>query len=78
MPTNIVTGGTALTGEVCPINGDATGLPTSDIAQTDERSGGVTETEVPDIVDTSPIEGETVYGGSRRSPSRRFPVLPTR
>ncbi|HUE25789.1 MAG TPA: hypothetical protein VMP89_03375 [Solirubrobacteraceae bacterium] len=62
LPTNIVTGGTALTGEICPNNGDATGLPTTSISQTDERSGGVTETEVPDIEDTSPVEGETVYG----------------
>ena len=44
------------------MNGDAAGLPTATIAQTDERSGGLTQTEVPDIQDTSPIEGETVYG----------------
>ncbi len=52
----------ALTGEICPLNGDATGLDTSSISQTDELSGGQTQTEVPNIEDTSPIEGETVYG----------------
>jgi hypothetical protein len=63
VPTSASNGGTALTGVVCPMNGDATGLPTAAITQTDELSGGFTQTEVPDIVDTSPIEGETVYGG---------------
>ncbi len=61
-PTNPTTGGAALTGQVCPSNGHAAGLPSTSIAQTDDRSGGVTETEVPDIEDTSPIEGETMYG----------------
>ena len=59
---NPTTGGAALTGQVCPSNGHAAGLPSANIAQTDDRSGGVTETEVPDIEDTSPIEGETMYG----------------
>ena len=62
VPTNATNGGTALTGEICPMNGDATGLPTTALSQTDERSGGLTQVEVPDIEDTSPIEGETVYG----------------
>ncbi|HTX31360.1 MAG TPA: hypothetical protein VMD09_08235 [Solirubrobacteraceae bacterium] len=61
-PTDPTTGGVALTGQVCPTNGHAAGLPSTNIAQTDDRSGGVTETEVPDIEDTSPIEGETMYG----------------
>jgi hypothetical protein len=61
-PTNPFTGGVALTGQVCPTSGHAAGLPSTNIAQTDDRSGGVTETEVPDIEDTSPIEGETMYG----------------
>ena len=61
-PTSTATGGTALTGEICPNSGDASGLPTAAIAQTDELSGGLTRTEVPDIVDTSPGEGETIYG----------------
>jgi hypothetical protein len=55
-------GGSALTGEICPTGGVATGLSTSDISQTDDASGGQTQTEVPDIEDTSPMEGETVYG----------------
>ena len=62
LPTSLVTGGIALTGQICPPSGDATGLPTDFISQTDDRSGGQTETEVPDIQDTSPIEGETMYG----------------
>jgi hypothetical protein len=62
LPTSDLNGGMALTGQVCPTNGDATGLPTAAISQTDDRSGGQTETEVPDIQDTSPMEGETMYG----------------
>ncbi len=62
LPTSAATGGYALTGVSCPTNGHAAGLPTSLIAQTDDQSGGLTETEVPDIQDTSPIQGETVYG----------------
>jgi hypothetical protein len=61
-PNDPVTGGVALTGEICPVSGRAAGLPSANIAQTDELSGGVTETEVPDIQDTSPMEGETMYG----------------
>ncbi len=63
LPSPQSTGGVALTGEICPLSGRAAGLPSSTIAQSDELSGGQTETEVPDIQDTSPIEGETVYGG---------------
>jgi hypothetical protein len=55
-------GGSALTGEICPMNGDATGLSDAAIEQTDERSAGTTQTEVPDVENTSPIEGETVDG----------------
>jgi hypothetical protein len=62
LPSPLTTGGVALTGEICPRNGHAAGLPDTTIAQTDERSGGQTETEVPDIVDTSPIDGEAMYG----------------
>jgi hypothetical protein len=56
------TGGAALTGLICPANGDASGLPAGSIVQTDERSGGTTQTEVAGLLDTSPIEGETMYG----------------
>jgi hypothetical protein len=55
-------GGTTLTGRICPANGSATGLSNRAIAQTDDRSGGLTETEVADIASTSPIDGETLYG----------------
>jgi len=61
-PTSASNGGVALTGEICPLSGRAAGLPAAAIVQSDDLSGGLTETEVPDIVDTSPIEGETVYG----------------
>ena len=57
-----ITGGIALTGEICPLNGNAAGLPASTIAQTDELSGGQTMTEVPRIVSTSPLRGENVFG----------------
>ena len=57
-----IAGGIALTGEICPLNGNAAGLPASTIAQTDEFSGGQTMTEVPLIVSTSPLNGENVFG----------------
>jgi hypothetical protein len=60
-PSALVGGG-ALTGEVCPASGIAYGLPTSTIAQTDEHSGGQTVTEVADVANTSPLNGETMYG----------------
>ena len=55
-------GGATLTGRICPLSGSAEGLSDAAIAQTDDRSGGLTETEVADISSTSPIDGETVYG----------------
>ena len=58
----VFTAGVALTGEICPLNGNAAGLPASTIAQTDEFSGGQTMTEVPLIVSTSPPRGENVFG----------------
>jgi hypothetical protein len=61
LPTALA-GGAALTGEICPQSGSAAGLPTSSLGQTDEQSGGQTVTEVADIADTSPIEGETMTG----------------
>jgi hypothetical protein len=57
-----ITGGIALSGEICPLNGNAAGLPSSTIAQTDEFSGGQTMTEVPLIVSISPPRGENVFG----------------
>ena len=54
-------GGPAGTGQICQ-GGDPTGLPTTTIAQTDDLSGGQTVTEVADVANTSPIEGETLYG----------------
>ncbi len=60
-PSALVGGG-ALTGAICPMSGSAAGLPTATIAQTDERSGGQTVTEVADVANTSPLDGETMYG----------------
>jgi hypothetical protein len=57
-----VGGGADLTGEICPTGGDAGGLPTADIAQTDDGSGGQTQTEVPEIEGTAPMQDEEVYG----------------
>jgi hypothetical protein len=61
-PSSPAGGGVAGTGEICPSSGNASGLPAGPIAQTDERSGGETLTEVADVANTSPVEGETVYG----------------
>jgi hypothetical protein len=55
-------GGATLTGRICPANGSAAGFSAAAIMQADDRSGGLTETEVADISTTSPIDGETVYG----------------
>jgi hypothetical protein len=57
-----VGGGADLTGEICPTAGSATGLPTATIEQTDDLSGDQTQTLVPDVENTSPIDGEEVYG----------------
>ncbi len=63
-PTNTEAGGpgVALTGAACPSSGDATGMSTSSVAQTDEVSGGQTVVNLPDVLDTSPLSGETLYG----------------
>jgi hypothetical protein len=50
------------TGKICAGNGSAAGFSAADIAQTDDRSGGQTLTEVPDLVRTTPTDGETLYG----------------
>ncbi|HEY5428503.1 MAG TPA: hypothetical protein VIK04_05250 [Solirubrobacteraceae bacterium] len=55
--------GPAGSGTICPSSGQAKGLPTADIAQTDDFSGGQTETQVAEIESTAPIQDETLYGG---------------
>jgi hypothetical protein len=60
-PTSVA-GGSALTGRVCPASGSAGGLPTGNIAQTDDRSGGETVTEIGEVKSTSPLNGETIHG----------------
>jgi hypothetical protein len=64
VPVNDEAGGAGVagTGAACPAGGSATGMSTSSLAQTDERSGGQTVITLPDVADTSPIAGETVYG----------------
>lgn len=49
-------------GSACPDSGRATGLSTADIAQTDDRSGGQTVTQVPTIASTAPQQDDTLYG----------------
>jgi hypothetical protein len=55
--------GIAGNGTVCPDSGRAKRLPAAVIAQTDDLSGGQTETQVPLIRSTAPIQDETLYGG---------------
>ena len=54
--------GATLKGHICPASGSAEGLSDAAISQADDRSGGLTETEVADISSTSPNDGETIYG----------------
>jgi hypothetical protein len=61
MNTSAGEAGVAGTGTICPSSGNASGLPTP-AGQTDEASGGQTNVALPDVADTSPIQGETVYG----------------
>ena len=49
-------------GTICPPSGNAKGLSTKDIAQTDDFSGGQTTITVPLIESTAPIQDETLYG----------------
>ena len=61
-------------GTVCPGSGNAAGLSTRDIAQTDDFSGGQTITQVPLIESTSPIQDETLYGGFVASAQSGLPA----
>ncbi len=60
-------------GNVCPGNGHVRGLPATDIEQTDDFSGGLTRTVVPDLESFSPSDGATLYGPFRAAAQ---PVLP--
>jgi hypothetical protein len=55
-------GGATGTGYVCPGDGRASGLPTGDIEQTDDFSGGTTRTELVGAASLSPNNGATLYG----------------
>ncbi len=59
---SIGVGGAAGTGIVCPSNGEAAGLPGTVIAQTDDLSGGLTETSVPLLAGTAPASDAIVNG----------------
>lgn len=63
-PTNAAVGapGIAGTGKICPPSGSAKGLAVAHIEQTDDRSGGRTVTDVPQLEFTSPTNGATLYG----------------
>jgi hypothetical protein len=49
-------------GTICPASGRAHGLSVTDIAQSDDFSGGQTVTQVPLIESTAPLNDETLYG----------------
>lgn len=49
-------------GALCPPSGRAHGLPSAQIEQTDDRSGGVTRTGVPELAHFSPTDGAELYG----------------
>jgi hypothetical protein len=61
-------------GQICPLSGSAAGLPVSDIAQTDEFSGGQTVTSVPYIESTAPVQDETLYGAFIASAQSGLPA----
>ena len=62
-PTSSSVGtGISGSGTICPASGEAAGLPTTDIAQTDDFSGGQTVLQVPSIESTSPTQDATLYG----------------
>jgi hypothetical protein len=54
--------GVSGTGDICPPTGRAGGLSAGRIVQSDEFSGGTTQTEVPTLTAASPVAGELVYG----------------
>jgi hypothetical protein len=60
-------------GTICPESGRAKGLSTTDIAQTDDFSGGQTVTQVPQIQSTAPIQDETLYGSFLASAQSGLP-----
>ncbi len=63
-PTNAAVGapGIAGRGTICPADGSAKGLSTTHIEQTDDLSGGVTFTDVPQFEFTTPSNGATLSG----------------
>jgi len=61
-PSTAIGLGIAGSGTICPASGRAKGLPTTDIAQLDDFSGGETVLQVPVVESTAPIQDETLYG----------------
>jgi hypothetical protein len=62
---SIGVGGAAGTGTVCPSNGQAAGMSSATIAQTDDFSGGLTQTEVPLLEYTAPAPDAILSGAFR-------------
>lgn len=60
--SSIGTPGATGTGTICPVSGQASGLPTALISQVDDRSGGQTRTQVPRFLGTAPVQNATLYG----------------
>ncbi len=60
--SSIGAGGAAGTGTVCPVDGNAAGLPGGTIAQTDDLSGGLTKTAVPLLEGMAPANDAIVNG----------------
>ncbi|MBV9168363.1 MAG: hypothetical protein JO342_19670, partial [Solirubrobacterales bacterium] len=81
-PTNAsagsIVGGIALTGVICPLSGKAAGLPSASIMQTDEFSGGQTQTEVPLVRQITPTNGAIVPASflARAAPKLSGKVVP--
>ncbi len=55
-------GGATGTGTLCPLSGRAKGLSAANIEQSDDRSGGLTRTELVGVASLSPNNGATLYG----------------
>ena len=63
--SSVGVGGAAETGTICPASGRAAGLPDDVVAQTDDLSGGLTETSVPQLEGAAPANDAIVSGALR-------------
>jgi hypothetical protein len=60
--TAVAMPGSGGTGMICPVSGRAKGLSATDIAETDDFSGGQTVTLVPTVESTAPVQDENLFG----------------